>query len=156
MIFDELFRAEWQAKKKRKKINDKYGPLLEVAKRNSAEHNALLTDRMVDLEWINHKPDDIRTRRIVNRARELGIDVPREPDSPADDYAVDTDYWDFKETFACFYLSPKGESDLNRKIRKEEVERSQHRWRQVPLIIGLFGALTGLIALIISLIQSLK
>ncbi len=108
---------------------------------------------MFELDLID-EPESIRTSRLVRRARKLGITIPPRPNlfSQA---AYENESWAINTTTGCIYLSDKGEFELTRECRKEEVESLQHQMRWVSQVAipltGLFVALLGLIALLLSL-----
>ena len=155
MIFDELWRAERKAKEARKRLKEHYDPLLEAAKKekNDEKHERIFYELMFELDLID-EPESIRTSRLVRRARKLGITIPPRPNlfSQA---AYENESWAINTTTGCIYLSDKGEFELTRECRKEEVESLQHQMRWVSQVAipltGLIGAIMGLIALVHSL-----
>jgi hypothetical protein len=100
------------------------------------------------------EPESIRTNRLVKRARKLGIPIPPRPNPHSQD-AYDNESWAINMSTGGIYLSDKGEFELTRDCRKEEVESLQHQMRWVSQavipLIGLIGAIMGLIALVHSL-----
>lgn len=154
MIFDELWRAERRTKKKAKRIKETYLPLLEAAKKEDEEkYQSTLADFFFESD-LNDEAASLRTDRLVKRARKLGIPIPAKPNPWATD-PVNNVSWEFNSTTGNFYLSDKAELELTREVRKEELERLQHQMRWVSQVIipliGLIGAIMGLISLIHSL-----
>ncbi len=152
MIFDELWRAERRAKKVRKRIDEKYNPLLGAAKKkkDKDEYDAILSGLMSETDLNEDEPRLIRTRRLVNRARKSGIPVPPQP-APLSDDVNDNETWFFNYTTGNFYLSDSAEAELTREVRKEERERWQLLIAVIGIIIGLIGAIMALISLAHSL-----
>lgn len=157
MIFDELWRAERQAEKKLKRCTEKNIPLIEAAKKEKDKtgYGSLLIDFLDEMDRIRNEVRYIRTKRLVDRARKLGIHLPLRPDSLSGYDQYDRDYWYLSSVTGISYLTEKAELDLTREVRKEEDEGLGHqmRWvREVIIpIIGLIGAIMGLISLVHSL-----
>ena len=155
MIFDELWRAERKAKEARKRLREHYDPLLEAAKKekNDEKHERIFYDLKFELDLID-EPESIRTSRLVKRARKLGITIPPRPNLFSQD-AYDNESWAINTTTGGIYLSDKGEFELTRECRKEELESLEHKMRLVNQVAipltGLIGAIMGLIALVHSL-----
>lgn len=155
MIFDELWRAERKAKEARKRLREHYDPLLEAAKKekNDEKHEEIFYQLMLESDLID-EPESIRTSRLVKRARKLGVQFPPRP-NPLSRDAHENEFWAINTTTGGIYLSDKGEFELTRECRKEEVESLEHRMRWVSQVAipltGLVGAIMGLIALVHSL-----
>ncbi len=152
MIFDELWRAERRAKKESKRLEEKYHPLLEAAKKekDQLEYQNLLSEYFFERDF-NDEPEVIRTERLVKRARKLGIPVPQKP-SPDSDDADEDENWILNRTSWNWYLTGKAALDLRREIRREEGENLQQKTRWVTqVIIPVVGALMALLSLLHSL-----
>jgi hypothetical protein len=155
MIFDELWRAERKARKARKRLREQYHPLLDAAKKekNQEKYGGLVSEYLFQLD-LSDEPETIRTNRLVKRAKKLGIPFPPPPNPHSQD-ADDNEFWEMNRSTGEMYLSDKGEFELTRECRKEELESLDHKMRLVNQIAipltGLIGAIMGLIALVHSL-----
>jgi len=78
------------------------------------------------------------TKYLRNRANELGIPLP--------DYN-DENHWQ-NDFGPSYYLTDKGKYEINKKIRQEMKERREPFIQILALIIGLLGALTGLVSIL--------
>ena len=124
---------------------------MEAAKKEKNEHDyqSALSAFMSEIQFID-EPELIRTERLLRRARKLGILIPSKPgfDSPERD---NDPYWDFNQSNGNWFLSDGAELELGQRVRKEESERFEHRWRRVTrfavpigsLMVGLAGILAG-------------
>jgi hypothetical protein len=155
MMFDDLWRAERRERKRAKELRDEYYPLLDAAKKakDSARYQEVLGEFHACMD-LNDEGTRMRTELLVHRARRLGIPVPPRPVADSDE-VFENESWEVNTTTWNFYLKDEAELKLRREIRKEEVERLQHQMRWVSQVIipliGLIGALMGLISLLHSL-----
>jgi hypothetical protein len=143
MIFDRLWRAERKDAKALKELRQKYKPELNTAEKKGWEEEREELAEYIFAERQINEAECLRTRILVKKARRLGVAVPPTPSG-----YEDNDDWDFNTSTGDFTLRRETELRLTREIRKEEIERTQHRTRWVSLIIGLIGIIMGLISLI--------
>jgi ABC-type uncharacterized transport system involved in gliding motility auxiliary subunit len=149
----------WRAKRREKKIDERlrqhYHPLLEAAEKTKDQNQyQKVLGEFLDLRDVNDEAEHLETEMLVDRARKLGIPVPPRP-NVYDERASENEFWEVNFRTGNCYLKEETELRLRREIRKEEVERLEHQMRWVSQviipIIGLIGALMGLISLVHSL-----
>jgi hypothetical protein len=134
----------------RRELNDrKYHEALAEAR---SEGNQ---DAVQHLQWQRHQ-DEIDeyewqeilfTRKLLSRARKLRVERPPRPQ--AGDMA--SEYWSVSQVHGEWYLTAAGVVKLRDAIRAEERwlrEQRAHYLAWVTPIIGLIGALTGLLAVV--------
>ena len=106
-------------------------------------------DKIQDLygEWsldsalIEEELRQLETRRLVNRAHRLLLPVPEIPVGKTED-----DNWIRGTHLRVWYLKPEGFSRMRALIRAETKERREAFVTWATLIIGIIGALIGLVA----------
>jgi hypothetical protein len=153
MIFDELWRAERHAKKENEKLSQVFEPAHKAAKKKNDQREVeqLLVDYSL-ARRLNNGPEVIRTTRLVKRARNLGIILPSLPDWKPPNFH-DNENWIFNIMKGGYVLTDAAEFELRQKVRKEENERLDHKMRYISRVvvpvIGLLGAITGLIGTLI-------
>lgn len=101
-----------------------------------------------EIEMIQEEEDQLYTRRLVRQAKRLRVPTPR---SHGED-GKPTGAWEQGRNFGLWYLSDKGIVKLREEIRKEIRWRHERRAQWVgwlSAITGVFGALTGLIAVLL-------
>lgn len=93
-----------------------------------------------EIDIVDWQIKNTMTRALINEADRLFLPVPDEndPEKWEEDPATG------KRTF----LSPKGIAELRTAIRQEKRERRENIQRWIAILIGLIGALTGLIAVL--------
>ena len=129
MIFDELWRAELRAQKESSRLEATYRPRLKAAEgeKDREKYESILW-AYLDLRGLIDEPEVIRTKRLLKRARKLGIPIPPKPARDADDLSENKN-WCFNQGNGNYYLTDEAELRLTREIRTEEIERLQHRTR---------------------------
>jgi ABC-type uncharacterized transport system involved in gliding motility auxiliary subunit len=151
MIFDKVWWAWRKSDKRHKRVQRHYKPFFEAARKESDEkYQEVLSQFTAEADLIPD-PRALIAKRLISRARNLGIPTPSEyPNNDGFD-----ERWNFNQANGELTLTEEAELTLRREIRREEHERLQHRMRWVSLvivpIIGLIGAIMGLISLIHSL-----
>ncbi|MHB1731667.1 MAG: hypothetical protein ACYCVG_12080 [Leptospirillum sp.] len=99
-----------------------------------------------EIETIAGEEEEFFTNQLVNKARRLRVPVPTYLDE--DRNISNSDYWEIRAGIP-YYLTPLGISKIRDDIRKEERWRLEVRASRVvwlSAIIGILGALTGLVA----------
>jgi len=155
VIFDQLWRTKRREKEIDKRLREQYHPLLEAAKKTKDQNQyQMVLGEFLAQRDLNDEAEHLETEMLVKRARKLGIPVPPRP-YVYDDHASENEFWEVNFMTGNCYLKEETELRLRREIRKEEVERLEHQMRWVSQvvipIIGLIGALMGLISLVHSL-----
>lgn len=92
-----------------------------------------------EMEQIDEEIDALVTEYLCNTARRLRV-----MGAVWEDEAM----WKNLETLARKGLTPKGEMELRSAIRKEQQARRAGLAFWIPIIFGLIGLITGLIAVI--------
>jgi len=143
MILDRLWWAERRDAEALRELRQKFKTQIDAAQTKGwEERQADLRDYISAQNYINDA-ECLRTSILIKKARRLGIVIP--PNATGHD---DNNDWSFNQATGDLTLSAEAELRLTREIRKEEMERLQHRMRWVNPIIGLIGSLMGLISLI--------
>jgi hypothetical protein len=139
VIFDELWRLEWRlARTERAHRRPMNVPMEEM---ESVREKA-----MRKVNTLKHLIESTKSSRLLSRANRLGLPTP--------DFNMD--YEDEDETWESGHLTRTEQSDLRSRISVEEKERREAVafWVKdvlVPVlsvVIGIFGATAGLIALL--------
>jgi hypothetical protein len=159
MTFDKLWWAIRRDDKHRKKLKAHYYPLLEAARNEKDEkkHSKILWEYQNELDFVDDGKA-LRTNIVVNRAKRLGIQLPKKPDFGTEE-ADENEDWIENRATGNLYLTDKAIHPLRIQIREEENGRLEHKMRYVRtivvplggLLIGLIGSIMGLISLIHSL-----
>jgi hypothetical protein len=149
MIFDERWRAECHAKRENERLSTVFEPAMKAAKKKNDQREVEQLSADYSLaRRLNNGPEIIRTARLVKRARNLGIILPPLPDWKAPNFH-DNENWLFNIMKGGYVLTDAAEFELRQKVRKEENERLDHKMRYISrvviLVIGLLGAVTGLV-----------
>src|SRR5713101_5674329 len=136
MIFDELWWAERRQDQELKKVRGVYYSLLAGAReeRNVADSDSLMTEIAVQSDFIRDEVESLRTRRLLRRARNLGLSVPLHSDE---------DSWKCNSQTGSYYLTDHGRSEFCRSIQRAERARYDEWARWTILAIGLLGMVTG-------------
>ena len=152
MIFDEigLRKKKLQIQKQWREHHDRYHPLLAKARKekNENEYGRLHLEAFDDAQWIVDQEEELKTERLMRRAQNLDLPVDLSDEGgwwAPPGWRIDGDN----------RLSSKGIFELRQAIRKEKIEQLEYymRWvsRVVVPIVGLIGAVMGLISLIFAL-----
>lgn len=158
MIFAR-WRIERRAKRERAALKAKYRPLIEAAKKAKDRNQLAEVDNNYYNDLLEIDEDHVfRTDHLVRRAHRLDIPVPPQYESGTEQFNED-DNWYFNQMTGNSTLTTKAWRELVEAIRKEEMARLEHQMRWVShviapvlgLLIGLTGAIMGLISLIHSL-----
>jgi len=126
MIFDELWRKQWQ-RDRLQRLYDR--DVKRALKRN--DYKAAESIREEAAHFLNEADEGLQfsnSQRLIDRARRLPIPLP--------DYN-DAQSWD--NSWGRRVLTRKGQADLLREIRKEETERLEHRMRWVKIVLIPIG-----------------
>lgn len=141
MIFDELWWAERRQERELKKVRGVYYSLLAQARQeeNLAQCDSLMTEIAVQSDFIRDEVESLRTRRLLRRARNLGLPVPP---------CSDEDFWECNSQTGSYYLTDNGRSEFCRSIQRANRERYDEWARWALLAIGLLGMVTGFLSVL--------
>jgi hypothetical protein len=102
----------------------------------------------LEYQFLEEDEASFHSRQLLGRARELRIPVPLVFDGAV----LSADYRPSGLDGHRYFLSLTGEQKVRLAIREEEKYRSERWTRRIPYITalsGLFGTITGLVALLI-------
>jgi hypothetical protein len=137
MIFDRLWWAECRAAQERRRIHNKYGPLMEAARREKKDkdYHSALSALTFEIDQ-NDEPEVIRTEWLIGRARKLGIPLPPRPSIDSETH--EDPNWIFNSANGNWYFTDTKELELRRQIRREADERFAHFWSRVGSFLSVF------------------
>jgi hypothetical protein len=101
---------------------------------------SLIAREMIDVEEANEEISSLTTSHLVEEAQRLIVPIPEHADER---------YWKFDDTFGRWHLTTEGVIKLRADIRAERKARREPLMTLLPVTIGLIGALTGLLAVIL-------
>jgi len=145
MIFDPL----WKAYRRRRKLSKFYGSLIVNAqrKKNHEEVETINSEFSFEKGLIDDEIGWLETLSLQNEAERIGIPFPRFSDQDGS--------WQEGSKPNTVHLSVKARAEIRTQIRREKRERLENKmlWISHVLlpIIGLIGAIMGLISLMHSL-----
>lgn len=132
----------WRLRVQLDYINRFYGEKITAARKTMKREQLqqLYEEREHESAPIEEELSWLETRWLLDKARRLHLPVPETPtgeDEDADWIRMDSGRW-------C--LKPEGHSKIRALIRAESKEQREALIAYATLIIGIIGALTGLIA----------
>ena len=98
-----------------------------------------------DYHTLEEEYEAIYSRRLVRRAIRLRVPVP---DYPRNEERED-EHWRQGHMLGEWYLKPVGVKEVKAEIRAEQRARTEYLVQWLTLFIGLIGAATGLVAVIL-------
>jgi hypothetical protein len=127
------------------KTNKYYSNLIEKAqkeKKSQDEVESLVSEMFNETGIIGEKISLLLSRNWVQKAEKLMLPYP--------DYG-DTEYW-VKTVYSQhgYFLNAKGVTKIRNLIREEKTAQRKGILDYAVLLIGLIGAITGLIAVLVS------
>ena len=116
--------------------------IAEAERKNDPEEvNNLYSEWHSESAPIEEELQQVQTRRLVNKARRMLLPVPGIPMDKSED-----ENW-IRGTFTrSWHLKAEGFTRVRAAIRAESKERREASIAWATLIIGILGALTGLVA----------
>ena len=138
-MFDDSKRIRNLLKKK-EALKDYYGPLIREEKDEESK-NSLEGNWGSDLWEIEEEITGIENNKLIRKARSLHIEIP---------HVADGNIWEPALAFG-HNLTSNGKAYLSNEIRKIKKERQDTALRWGQLLTGLIGALTGLLAVFLTL-----
>jgi hypothetical protein len=102
-----------------------------------------------ELALINEEQSVILSNELTARAHRLNVSVPR----VWDQFNQETPFWERGHRTGSYYLTELGIKAVRTEIRDEEKWRIERRSRWITwisVLTGLIGALTGLLAILLS------
>lgn len=112
------------------------------------ELNGFVSDYWFEVNWAEEEYRIHLTRKLTSEATRMFIPTP-ERDTSKDSHEDENGFWEFGWVLRNqWFLTDKGVDVLRRQIRSEKKERFETVARWVTLLIGLLGAVMGVISLI--------
>jgi hypothetical protein len=148
MIDTLRFRYQmWRLQRRRRKISRLYDKMIaeQTKKKNSTKDDLrrLEHEVMFELHWVDEGIDDLISRHLLGITERRFLPRPRFEEDLGD-------IWVKSDVTGQIYLSRQAVSEVRAMIRKDTKERQELMLPWLSLLIGLVGALTGLIAVICS------
>jgi hypothetical protein len=135
----------WRKRRELDKITKFCDNKIRKAKRegkSSDEINELLSERFAESDYIEEEINSIVTTHLVRKAQRLFLPVLAYGDD---------DVWERGDFTGLRYLKPGGVMKLRNLIREETAARRKAVLEWVTPFIGIIGAMTGLLAVILSM-----
>lgn len=136
-----------------KKVKDQSDKKIEEAYKsgNNTKAIELEYDKFINLTVLEEEIYELETQRLISKADKFIIQIPEKPAYDPEGLHTENEYWRMGER-SIWYLKPKGIAELRTLIRQEEKYRRDKTAFWISIIsgsiIGIIGALTGLIAII--------
>jgi hypothetical protein len=106
----------------------------------AAAREKINSDERIDLEEANEEISFVTTSHLVQEAQRLIVPIP-----PRDN----GEYWYIDNTFGHSHLTTAGVIKLRSDIRAERKARRELPMSLLPMLIGVIGALTGLLSIVL-------
>ena len=135
MIFDQL----WKLQRERTELEKRFGRMISQAEREGdhEKRESLISELLMERGLIDDRINGLESIRIQERAERLGVPIPP---------LSDKESWENGYKPNTIFLSVKARAQLRSEIRKERRERWDWITRIITLLVGLIGAITGLIS----------
>lgn len=135
----------WRLEREHKKLEKKFRPLLVEAKKkkDADKYELLLYEWLSEKELIEDAFNSLASWSLIRKAGKLNLPIPPHSDG---------EMWQPSPTTRIPCLTAKGRNELRTLIRKEKRARYEEWATWIPLLIGLIGAVTGLLAVLLSLL----
>jgi len=135
----------WRKRRELDKMNKLYGTEIRKArkeKKSSDEIDNLKYGLQVDTYFVEEEMNRLVTNHLVAKAQRLFLPVP----------AHDEEYmWERGNATGYWYLTPNGIMKLRNLIREETAARRRAFLDWTSPLIGVIGATTGLLAIILTM-----
>lgn len=137
------WRLQWSLGR----VDRAYGPLVADAEKINDQDEA----QKIRCEWAHYREEieeqreGIATERLVRQAQRLEIPIPPRLFPAGSD---EGEHWVLGRVTGTYYLKDEARWGLLNKIRAEKNERRTPFITWITLLIGLVGALTGLVSVL--------
>jgi len=91
--------------------------------------------------------EDLQTERLLRQARALDVALPSPRPHGLDHESGDENWW-LGSVMGGWYLTPEGRRRLRQAVRAEQKDSRENASFWFGIVIGLIGALTGLVAVL--------
>ena len=135
----------WRLTRRMDTVNRRYTKLIETArreKRPKEEIELLNHEAGFEIGLLEEQVREVVTRELTSKAARMLLEVP-----PRND---DSGLWELSQSLPSWRLTDKGIAQLRRTIREEQRVRREARIVWVGLVIGVIGAVTGLVAVVMN------
>ena len=135
----------WRKRKEVSRLNRFFDAEIKKAKeekRSSDEIDTLRKGLMADIEYIEEEIKILISQSLVRKAERLFLPVPS---------YYEANIWGSGNITGRWYLKPGGITELRSIIREETAARRKAFLEWINPFIGIIGATTGLLAVIITM-----
>lgn len=134
----ELYKLNSQRDKEKKSLDK----LVDKARKDGGYDAAIEVYQMesVDFHIIDDEISYLKTRHLISKAEKMSLPTPRIADEDG--------LWEQSSYIGKWYLTNKGITEIRRLIRQERKENFELVSHWVTIIIGVIGAIIGLISVI--------
>ena len=140
IVFD---RELWKKRRARERIQRQYASAYEDAKRRGLKGDDLQSEMSqwwIDIDMLDEDYRRVRDAKWLRHARRLEIPTPEKNEKNG--------MWERGRVYREWLLTDIGLSTLRGAVRQEERDNREALFRWGTLIIGIVGAISGLIAVI--------
>lgn len=99
---------------------------------------SLISEEIFEVDMIDDEIEILESRYLIESARQLILPIP--------DFDINSDTWKESKITRRFRLSKKAMVDMRSLVRKERKERREGIMLWLASLIGIIGALSGLLA----------
>jgi hypothetical protein len=142
----ETVKFHWRLTKlKRAKREDEksYNKLIAETRKNNKPRDEI--DSLMHDAQLEERVADDQIREMVSRRL---LDIADEYLLPRPEFKMKDGAWEESDVTSRWRLKPEAILELRAAIRKERKDRSEHMLMWAPALIGLLGAISGLVAVI--------
>lgn len=111
-----------------------------VADTEGEKRDALIAERSFEVGFAEDQLYYLMTRRLASEAAPLFVALP--------EISEDSDDWERSSTFGYWMLTRKGITSIEKAITEKKAARREAWQSWVTLLIGLVGALIGLVSVL--------
>lgn len=137
---------EWKLRRlhrNKRRMLETYRKKRELLPKGPSRHDALekiISDEQIDVMEANEEISYLTTSHLIEEAQRLIVPIPQRGNSQ---------YWFVDDAFGRTHLTTEGVIKLRSDIRAERKAGRELPMSLLPMAIGLLGALTGLLAVIL-------
>ncbi len=134
----------WELSKlhrQRSKTVDTFRRLQEKARKEKKPREdiqSLISEEIFEVDMIDDDIETLESGYLIESARQLVLPIP--------DFDIDNGTWKESKFTRRFRLSKKAMVDMRSSVRKERKERREGMMLWLAALIGIIGALSGLLA----------
>lgn len=130
----------WKLLRSRQKTKKTYDDLIKKAQNDDREQQSIVSEAVFFVGEEDLKIRELHTEYLCQVAKNLIIPIPE---------FKDESIWENVHSFGIMYiLTPKGVYEFKRLIRNEKKEKREIIFSWITLLIGLLGAIIGVISVL--------